>query len=105
MEENNLQEMQFLEQNLQNILIQKQNFQIEFGEIQNALSELERSGEEIYKIVGQLMIKSEKNKVKEELSNKEKLLNLRLKTLEKQETAVSERIEKLREQMINSMKE
>ena len=41
----NLQEeimqLQILEQNLQNILIQKQNFQIQLNETENALKELE----------------------------------------------------------------
>jgi len=99
--ENNLQELQFLEQNLQNILFQKQNFQIELSESQNALRELESSGDEIYRIVGQLMIKSSREKIKDELSGKEKLLNIRIKTLDNQEKIISDRIEKIREQLIS----
>ena len=65
-----LQELQVLEQNLQNVLMQKQTFQIELAETQGALEELEKSGEEVYKIIGQLMIKSEKAKMKIELEEK-----------------------------------
>jgi len=99
--ESNMQELQFLEQNLQNILFQKQNFQIELSESQNALHELENAGDEIYKIVGQLMIKSEKEKIKNELLSKEKLLDVRIKTLDNQEKILSDRIEKLRENIIS----
>jgi len=70
--EKSIQQLQILEQNLQNILLQKQAFQIEFRETQAALKELEKSGEEVFKIIGQLMIKTDKKDVKEELVNKKK---------------------------------
>jgi chaperonin cofactor prefoldin len=50
------------------------------------------------------MIKYEKSKIKEELLNKIKILELRTKTLEKQENSFSERIEKLREEMTSNRK-
>jgi prefoldin beta subunit len=100
----NIQEIQFLEQNLQNILFQKQAFQIELSESKEALKELENSKDEVFKIIGQLMIKYEKSKIKEELLNKIKILELRTKTLEKQENSFSERIEKLREEMTSNRK-
>lgn len=96
MEEKAIQEIQFLEQNLQNILFQKQAFQMELSETRDALKELENSKDEVYKIIGQIMVKSEKSKIKEEFSNKLKIFELRLKNLEKQEVSFSERIEKIR---------
>lgn len=100
-QDKNLQEIQFLEQNLQNILFQKQAFQIELSELKEALKELENSKDEVFKIIGQLMIKSEKSKIKEEILNKIKILELRVKTLEKQENSFSERMEKVREEIID----
>ena len=99
-----IQEMQILEQNLQNILMQKQAFQMEIGENSAALKELESSGEEVFKIVGQLMIKAKKPKIKEELENKQKLLELRNKTLSDQEKTLSEQLEKIREELIGEPK-
>ena len=96
--------MQILEQKLQNLFLQKQSFQLEFSETQSALKEIENSGDEIFKIVGQLMIKSEKSKVKEELSNKEKILDLRIKSLEKQEGFLMEELGELREEVMKIMK-
>lgn len=96
----NIQEMQFLEQNLQNILFQKQAFQIELSESKEALKELETSKDEVFKVIGQLMIKSEKSKIKDEILNKIKILDLRVKNLEKQENSFSERLEKLREDIL-----
>jgi len=99
-----IQEMQIIEQNLQNLLLQKQAFQMELNETFAALKEIDDSGDEVYKIVGQLMIKTDKPKMKEELINKEKILNLRIKTLEKQEDSFSKKLEEDREELMKSMK-
>ncbi len=99
----NIQEMQFLEQNFQNLLLQKQAFQMELSETNSALEEIKNSGDEVFKIVGQLMIKTDKDKMKEELKNKEKILNLRLSSLDKQEIALTEKLEKLKESFMKSM--
>ncbi|MEX0920148.1 MAG: prefoldin subunit [Candidatus Pacearchaeota archaeon] len=93
-----IQEMQTAEQNLQNILYQKQAFQMEISETKEAISEMETS-EEVFKIVGQLMMKTDKEKAKEELLNKEKVLNTRINSLEEQEKGISERLEELREEV------
>ena len=106
MEEQNqkIQQMQFLEQNLQNILMQKQAFQMELSETVSALKEIEKSSEDVYKVIGQLMIKVSKDKIKEELKNKEKLLETRMNTLTKQEESLTEQTNKLREEIMSSIK-
>jgi len=103
MDENKLQELQILEQKLQNSMMQKQAFQMELAETSSALKELEKSGEEVFKIIGQLMIKSEKTKIKEELLNKQKILELRIKSFEKQENSLTEQLEKLRDEITKSI--
>jgi len=98
--ENQVQEINILEQNLQQLLLQKQAFNMELSETETALEEIKNSGEEIFKIVGQLMIKSEKNKIEEELLQKIKLLQLRCNSLDKQEKIFSEKIESLRKNIL-----
>ena len=92
----NIQEVQFLEQNMQNLFFQKQAFQMELTETQSALMEIENSQEDAYKLIGQLMIRVPRSKIIEELSEKEKFLNLKIKNLEKQEKSFSENLEQLR---------
>lgn len=94
-----IQEIQVLEQNLHNILLQKQAFQLELSETQAALKELEKSGEEVFKIVGQLMLKTGKSKIKEELVGKEKILSSRIKSMHKQEVSFVEKLESLRKEI------
>jgi prefoldin beta subunit len=98
--EKRIQELQILDQNLQNMLLQKQAFQIELRETQAALKELEKSGDEVFKIIGQLMIKADKKTMKEELLNKEKIIELRIKSFEKQELALSEKLGELQREVL-----
>ena len=99
-----IEEMQILEQKLQNLFLQKQSFQMEFSETQASLKEIKDSKDDVFKIVGQLMIKADKLKLKEELSNKEKILDLRIKTIEKQENSLMEKLGKLREEVMKTIK-
>ncbi len=94
-----IQEMQILEQNLQNLLMQKQAFQMEASETSAALKELEKSGDDVFKIIGQLMIKTEKSEIKKELESKQKILELRNKTISKQEEALTSQLERIREEL------
>jgi len=104
MDQNKIQEMQILEQNIQNLLMQKQAFDMELSETRGALGEIEKTKDDIFKLIGQLMIKADKNKVKEELSNKEKILNLRLSTIEKQETSLMEKLTSLQKEVMKDSK-
>ena len=103
MDEKKIQEMQILEQSLQNTLMQKQAFQMELSETEAALGEIAKSGEEVFKIIGQLMIKTEKKKMQEELDNKKNVLGLRMKTLEKQETQLAKSLDSLREELLKTV--
>jgi prefoldin beta subunit len=96
--ERQIQEIQILEQNLHNLLLQKQAFQMEISETQAAKKEIKNS-EDVFKVIGQLMIKAEKEKVEEELLNKEKLLDLRIKSIEKQETSLAKKLDSLRKEV------
>lgn len=103
--EKQIQELQIIEQNLQNILMQKQAFQMELNETENASSELAKAKDEVYKIAGQIMIKSSKEVLLKELDEKKHLLSLRLKSIEKQESPLSERAGKLRDEIVSKIAE
>lgn len=94
-----IQELQVLEHNLQSFLMQKQTIQIEANEINTALDELKKSSDEVYRIVGNIMLKSDKNSLSDELKEKKKLVEMRINSIEKQEKLVSSKIEELREEI------
>lgn len=99
-----IQQLQIFEQNLQNLLLQKQAFQFESNETENALEEVRKTKEDIYKLIGQVMLKASKQDIEKELSQKKDILNLRIKTIERQETRLKEETEKLREDVLKKLK-
>ncbi len=102
--EEKIREMQLIEQNLQNFLLQKQAFQLELNETENAGEALSSSKGEVYKIVGQIMLKSNRPDLEKDLSEKKHLLELRLKSIEKQETELRASLERLRNFIIEKAK-
>lgn len=94
-----IQELQILEQNLQNLIMQKQSVQIELSEIENALTDLKKSENEVYKVVGGIMIRSDKATLSAELEEKKKILGLRVSSIEKQEKILEEKSEKFKKEI------
>lgn len=101
--EQKINQLQLFEQSLQNILAQKQQFQMQLMEIESALNELDKS-DTAYKIVGNIMVASNKEDLKSDLKSKEEVVNLRLTTLEKQENQIKEKAEKLQSEVLKKIK-
>ncbi len=102
--EKKIEQLQLYEQNLQNLLTQRQQFQIQLIEVESALKELETT-DIAYKLVGNIMVSSKKGDLKKELSSKKETMDLRVKTLEKQESQIKEKATKLREEVMEKMEE
>lgn len=101
--EKKINELQLLEQNLQNFLLQRQNFQIQISEIENALTELDNSDGNVYKITGGLMIKSDKERLKIDLTSKKEIIELRIKNIEKQELKIKGKINELQGEVMKGI--
>lgn len=101
--EDGLAQMQLIQQNLQNILMQKQQFQMQLNEFTSALSEL-KTTEKAYRIVGNLMVASQKEDLEKELKNKVQTIELRLKTLEAQEDKFRQRLSELQKNVASGLK-
>jgi prefoldin beta subunit len=99
-----IQELQAHEQNLHGLLMQKQAFQMELTETENALGEISKTEGDVFKMVGQIMIKSDKTKVEEDLKKKQELLSLRLKSIDEQESGMSKQAEELRAEVMKKIK-
>ena len=99
-----IQQLQSYEQALHTLLMQKQAFQAELNETENALSEIIKTKDDVFKLVGNIMIKSDKKKIEEELKKKQGLIQLRLKSIEKQETQLEKQVEEIREEVMKRIK-
>ena len=96
--------LQQLQQNLQAIMMQKQQLEVESVETDRALEELKKAGpdEAIYKNAGSVLIKAKKEEVVKELEERKELSNTRVMVLTKQETRVKENLKEV-ENKINEM--
>ena len=98
--ENIEQEYITLQQQIRNVLIQKETIKLQLAEIDSALEELENSREEnVYKVVGNVMIKKSKNDVEKELREVKEDLQIRVNSLEKIEKELIERIKNIEEKL------
>ncbi len=101
-----LQSAAVLQQQLQNIMAQKEAMGVQILEIKKALDELEKSSEkEVYKIAGPILIKSDKTGVVKELKERDEAFDARLKSLEKEEKRIRLKIEEFREKLVKNAKE
>ena len=96
--------LQQLQQNLQAIMMQKQQLEVEIAETDRALQELKKASPDdaIYKNAGSVLIKAKKEDVLKELDEKKELSNTRVMVLGKQETRVKENLKEV-ENKINEM--
>jgi len=102
--EKKIQQLQLIEQNLHSIINQKQTFQMQLSENENALEELEKTKKDVYKIIGTIMVNSDKEDVKNELKEQKEILDLRIKTLEKQENKFKEKAEEIQKEVMKDIK-
>lgn len=103
-ESNYLQELQLIERNTQVLAMQKQSISLEINEVETALEEVKKSSEEVYKLSGSIFIKADRNSVISELEEKNKILNLRLSTVEKQEEMFNSKAEEIKEKFKENQK-
>lgn len=97
-----INQLSLMEQNLQNFALQKQQFQAQFMEIESAEKELKDS-KEAFKIVGNLMIASSKEKLQKELAEKKDILKTRIGSFEKQEGKLREKAQSMQQEVLDEM--
>jgi len=99
--QNQLAQLQQLQQQAQAVISQKSQIEALIRETDAALNELEKSSDDavIYKSVGELLFKAEKPKLVEELKERKEMMDLRLKTMSKQEERIQSRFTQLQDQL------
>lgn len=102
-QEEKIAQLQLFEQNLQGFLMQKQNLQSQLIEIESALNEL-KDTDVSYKIIGNIMVKAKKEKLRKDLGQRKEIVELKLKSLEKQEDKIKERAKKTQTEVLEGMK-
>ena len=97
-----INQLQIFEQSMQNIVMQKQQFQAQISELNSALKELETT-KNSYKIIGNIMVNTDKETLTKDLKTKKSTAELRIKTLEKQEESIREKTKSLQSEVMQNM--
>ncbi len=98
-------QLQMLEQNIQNFLMQKQTFQTQLIEVDGAIEELNKTKGKTYKVIGAIMVSMEKEDLIKDLDNKKEVLNLRVRSIEKQENQLKEKASNLQSEVLKQIKD
>jgi prefoldin beta subunit len=95
-----------IQQNLQAVLIQKQQVELEKDETKKALEELTKTSDSdgIYKYAGSLLIKVPKEAITKELNEKKELADTRSLVLAKQEARFRESLKDLQTKIDDAVK-
>jgi prefoldin beta subunit len=95
-----------LQQNLQAILVQKQQVELEAAEVDRALEELKKATETdaVYKSAGNILVRAKKDILVKELGEKKELSTTRVAVLGKQEQRIRESIKELQTRIEGAVK-
>lgn len=82
---------------LAGVSVQKRNLQAQAGMIDAAITELEKTKEKtVYKAVGNILVPAEAKVVLDEMKKQKETVDLRVKTVQKQEDALMDKLNKLK---------
>ena len=99
-----IQQLQMMEQSFQQLLMQKNAFSMESNETEFIITEVEKTEGEVSRIIGnQVVIKTTKEAILEDMKKKKELLATRMKAIDEQEKQFSEKIESIREEVMKKI--
>ena len=95
-----------LQQNLQAILVQKQQIELESSEVDRALTELKKASDTdpVYKSAGNILVRAKKEDLLKDLEERKELSSTRSTVLSKQEQRVRENIKDLQAKIEDALK-
>ncbi len=94
------------QQHAQALLSQRQQLELLLKETERALEELGKLPEDavVYKSVGTLLVRSEKSTLQKDLTEQKESLELRVKTLQRQEERAVQRLREMHEKIDGALK-
>ena len=102
--QNQIAQFQQVQQQLQSVSTQKLQMNAQIKEIERTISELEKATGDVYRNVGSLLIKvDDKDAVKAELEESKETLEVRVKSVERQEAGLREKYNSLQETINKAM--
>lgn len=99
-----IQELQLLDQQYQQILMQKNALTFDLNETDLILTEVEKTNHEVMRILGnQVVIKSTKEEILEDMKHKKELLTKRMNNLSEQEKQFNDQVNLLKDEIMKQI--
>jgi prefoldin beta subunit len=93
-------QFQIMQQQMQGILIQKENMKVQQIEIDRALEELEATKQDTaYKITGPVMVNKPVKELKKELEDSKEAIGVRMQSLQKAEDRINTQLKDTQEKL------
>ena len=97
-----IRKLQMLEQELTHLATQRQQLQLQLKESEDALDDLKES-KVAYKIIGNVVVASDVEKLNTELKEKKESISLRVASIEKQEKSIKESFDEAQKDVVSNM--
>lgn len=97
-----MQKFQEHQQELQSIIYQREAMRMHLQEMEGSIKELSSAKSDVFKAVGAILIKTDAETLKKELADEKELIEVRLKSLEKQEKIVRDKLVAIQNKLIQS---
>jgi prefoldin beta subunit len=99
--QNMIAQLQNVQQQLQMVMSQKIQLEASLKEVESAIQEVEKAGEDtpIFKSVGTVLVKSDKDSLLKEFKEKKDTIEIRIRTLSRQEEKLKERLQELQNKL------
>ena len=90
-------ELLALQQQYQALIVEIETLKLKNKEIEEVLEELNKSNKnEVYKLVGNVLIKKSKEEILKELNDEKEIIEIRLKSLEKNKQKIEEKLKEFK---------
>ena len=93
--EKEIVEYQKMEKQLEAVTIQLMQMQAQKQEMENAMSLIEKTEDDIYRAAGSVFVKVNKEEALKDLKEKLELIELKIKTLKEQEEALKNKVSRI----------
>jgi len=90
--EDNQIEFQSMQQQLQLIMLQKQQMKLQSDEIDHALQEVEKAKGDTFRLVGPILMQSTKDEIVKDLNERKSTIESRITIMEKQEERMKKQL-------------
>ncbi|MBT4936273.1 prefoldin subunit beta [Candidatus Woesearchaeota archaeon] len=104
MSSTNANQLQIIKQNIESLLLQRQQLESQLTELTSALTELSETSQS-YKIIGKIMVASSKDTLRKDIEQKKEVIEIRIKNIIQQEEKLKQNMDTIQKEAVKEFQE